>query len=174
MIHELYDEKDLFRGLMAPLGHRNGPPDDVRPTCLCEGFARLDWEPALERLQTLVSEQRYFTEDTHDTYLAAVDLLASIYDATFGDANGRMKSPTGHKMALIWIYMMESAFVTGLQRLDTVALLLLAYYAPLLKTMDSCWFVKGWPEHILNALPRLMKDRQTEMLRWPIDAVERL
>ncbi|KAH7186593.1 hypothetical protein DER44DRAFT_737314 [Fusarium oxysporum] len=168
LIRELYDESVLFSGLTEPLGRRNPPPEDPRPTCVCQGFVRVDWTDPLARLHDLVIS----TETPSDTvYVRSLQMLTAIYEGTFGDREGCVKTPLRHKAVLIWVYMMEDAFIERLQRKKAIALLLLAYYAPLIKTMKREWFLHGWAEHILRASEMYITDDYIDFLQWPAEAV---
>lgn len=168
LLRDLFAEEILFSGLTEPLSGRNSPPDDPRPTCVCEGFVRLDWVDQIERLRTLVASS---ATPSKEVYAPSLAVLSAIYEGTFGDDEGRVKCPLYNKMPLVWIYTMQDDFVECLQKEDNVALLLLAYYAPLVKTMKRDWFLHGWAEHILGACRMYVTGGFAEFLEWPAKAV---
>ncbi|KAJ9419806.1 6-hydroxy-D-nicotine oxidase [Fusarium oxysporum] len=168
LIRELYDESVLFSGLTAPLGSNSVPPSDPRPTCVCEGFIRVNWIDPVARVRDLVMSA---STPRNDVYVRSLHTLANIYEATFGDEQGCVKTPLHNKVVLIWLYMMEDDFTAFLQEKDAVALLLLAYYAPLVKTMKRSWFLHGWAEHIIRVSNIYISDDYAHLLQWPAEAV---
>ncbi|KAH7129948.1 hypothetical protein B0J13DRAFT_133830 [Dactylonectria estremocensis] len=169
LLRQLYDSDVLFAGLMEPLGPAGAQPEDPRPTCACEGFARVDWVQPMERLRNLVAEQQ---GPDREVYMSSFDIIASIYEATFGDDDGRVKCSMIYKMILVWPYMIDDSFLTCLQKMDAVALMLVAFYAPLLKTMKRSWYMDGWAEHILTQLQPKLTESFSDLLQWPIDAIK--
>ncbi|EWZ29379.1 uncharacterized protein FOBCDRAFT_277031 [Fusarium oxysporum Fo47] len=169
LIRELYDESVLFSGLTEPFGSNSGiPPEDPRPTCVCRGFVRVDWTGPVARLHDLVMST---ATSSNGVYVDSLQMLTAIYEVTFGDNDGSVKAPLHHKAVLIWIYLMDGSFVECLQRKDPIALLLLAYYAPLIKTLKRDWFLHGWAEHILRASEMFITDDYADFLQWPAAAV---
>ncbi|EXL40274.1 hypothetical protein FOCG_17162 [Fusarium oxysporum f. sp. radicis-lycopersici 26381] len=169
LIRQLYDESVLFSGLTEPFGSNSGvPPEDPRPTCVCKGFARVDWTDPVARLHDLVMST---ATSSNDVYADSLRMLAAIYEVTFGDKDGSAKAPLHYKAVLIWIYLMDDAFIECLQRKDPIALLLLAYYAPLIKTLKREWFLHSWAEHILQASEMYITDDYADFLQWPAAAV---
>jgi hypothetical protein len=74
-------------------------------------------------------------------------------------------------MVLIWVYMMEDTFIDCLQTKDPVALLLLAYYAPLVQTVKRAWFLHDWADHILLVCKKYVVHNYRDFLQWPTEAV---
>lgn len=77
-----------------------------------------------------------------------------------------------HGMVLRWLYVMEDDFVASLQSKDAMALLILAYFAPLLNTMSKAWFLKGWAEHLLTSIRIFIDKEYVEWLEWPMGVAE--
>ncbi|ENH67348.1 6-hydroxy-D-nicotine oxidase [Fusarium oxysporum f. sp. cubense race 1] len=146
LIRQLFEEKVLFSGLTEALGSGKAPPDDPRPTYICEGFARVDWTVSVGKLRDLIVSDAL---PRNDVFVRSLETLTNIYEATFGSEDGCIRCPLHYKMVLIWVYMMEDTFIDCLQTKDPVALLLLAYYAPLVQTVKRAWFLHDWADHIL-------------------------
>ncbi|KAF5686021.1 C6 finger domain-containing protein [Fusarium circinatum] len=168
LIRQLFEEKVLFSGLTEALGSGKAPPDNPRPTYICEGFARVDWVGPVETLRhVIVSDSHPRNED----YVRSLETIANIYEATFGNADGSIKCPLHFKSVLIWVYMMEDAFIDCLQTKDSIALLILAYYAPLVQAMKRAWFIHGRAEHILFVCNKYIAKDYSDFLQWPTEAV---
>ncbi|KAF1949809.1 hypothetical protein CC80DRAFT_428107 [Byssothecium circinans] len=166
LIRTLFDPALLFSGLLKPLGPVKPPLEDTRPTRVCENFARLDWVDPLTSLCTLITSQA--PHEGAQVYLRSFDTLAAIYDATYGNKHGLSSGHTAHNHVLLWLYSMESSFVDLIRAKDPIALLLLAYYAPLIKTMRRAWFMSAWPDHLLATIQTLLGPDYAHWLAWPL------
>jgi hypothetical protein len=167
-IREKFDPSTLFSGLMEPFNDNNYQSQDARPTCICEGFLRVNWEAPLNRLHYLLSRQ----ESNKNIYIQSFNIIASIYEATFGNDQGTYDCPPMFKRVLSFLYFVEDPFVTLLQGKDTMSMLILAYYAPLLKTMKRCWFMDGWASHILCSIRDIIEGDKAQFLVWPTQVME--
>ncbi|KID74919.1 C6 finger domain protein, partial [Metarhizium brunneum ARSEF 3297] len=169
LVRQRFDSATLFSGLMAPLAPTNSQPADSRATCHRQCFVRVDWMDQLSRLRELI-----VSSDTREVSVTirSFDTLRAIYEATYGDRDGFYEGPPMHGMVLRWLYVMEDDFVASLQSKDAMALLILAYFAPLLNTMSKAWFLKGWAEHLLTSIRILIDKEYVEWLEWPIGVAE--
>ncbi|KAH7470410.1 hypothetical protein FOMA001_g14421 [Fusarium oxysporum f. sp. matthiolae] len=168
LIRQLFEEKVLFSGLTEALGSGKAPPDDPRPTYICEGFARVDWTISVGKLRDLIVSDAL---PRNDVFVRSLETLTNIYEATFGSEDGCIRCPLHYKMVLIWVYMMEDTFIDCLQTKDPVALLLLAYYAPLVQTVKRAWFLHDWADHILLVCKKYVVHNYRDFLQWPTEAV---
>ncbi|KAM5364063.1 hypothetical protein ACJZ2D_011680 [Fusarium nematophilum] len=163
LIRELFDVGTLFSGLMAPLG----PSVECfsRPTFLRCGISRVDWVEPMREIRGLVEAAK---DESAGMRRRAFNRLADIFEATFGqDDQGRCDVNPRNRFVFIWLYLIEDAFVDCVQRRDPVCLLLLAYYAVLMRTLDHWWFTHGWPEHLLTAIWEIIDESHRTWLLWP-------
>ena len=169
LVWQRFDSATLFSGLMAPLAPTNSQPADSRATCHRQCFVRVDWMDQLSRLRELI-----VSSDTREVSVTirSFDTLRAIYEATYGDRDGLYEGPPMHGMVLRWLYVMEDDFVASLQSKDAMALLILAYFAPLLNTMSKAWFLKGWAEHLLTSIRIFIDKEYVEWLEWPMGVAE--
>jgi hypothetical protein len=169
LIRQLFEGKILFSGLTEVLCNVKVPLDDPRPTYICEGFARVDWAGPVEKLRSLIVSCSHLRKED---FARSLETIASIYEATFGNADGSIKWPLHYKRVLIWVYMMEYTFIDCLQSKDSIALLILAYYAPLVQTMKRAWFIHGLADHILFVCDKYIAHDYSDFLQWPKEAVK--
>ena len=157
----------LFTGLMAPLGGQEiGEPEQPGPACFRDGFPRVDWIQPLDKLRKWIA-----SHETPDTIIfsRSLESLTDVYDATYGDQNGAYTGPPSNQFIFGWLYRMQDPFVTCIRQKKPLALLILAYYAPLLKTLKKCWFLDGWTEHLLNAIGDMLPQDLSGWLQWPME-----
>jgi len=159
----------LFSGLTEALGSGKAPPDDTRPTYICKGFARVDWAGPVEKLRQLIVLDSI---PRNENLVRSLETQANIYEATFDNADGSIRCSLHYKMALIWVYKLEDAFIDCLQTKDPVTLLILAYYALLVETMKRAWVMHGSADHILFVCNKYILHDYSDFLPWPTEAVK--
>ena len=49
-----------------------------------------------------------------------------------------------------------------------MALVILAYWAMLLKYMQSVWFMKGWDVHVMGGIRASLRSQFQEWIEWPM------
>ncbi|KAF3021632.1 hypothetical protein E8E14_014107 [Neopestalotiopsis sp. 37M] len=165
LIREIFDADVLFSGLMAPLGPSDSPQiPDSRAQCLRENFPRIDWEDQIKSLGDMIKSS---SSIHRDTYLTEYDILAAIYEGTYGDENGQYLGLGHNRMVFAWMYRLDDAFVDRVREKDPIPLVLLAYFAQLLTTLKKCWFMDGWAEHLLENTSRMLDEEHRKWVEWP-------
>lgn len=162
----------LWSGLMAPLGPALGeesshkPPPPAGPTFAREGFPRIDWVGHFDRLRELVSR-----EDVVNgvVYVHCFEDLRGIYAATYGDDDGEYDGPPDNAFVHGWLYRARDEYVACLRRREPLALILLAHFALLLRTMKEDWYLDRWAEHLLERTRRYTPTDLEEWIRWPTE-----
>ncbi|KAM5348799.1 hypothetical protein ACJ41O_008622 [Fusarium nematophilum] len=166
LIRDAYPPEALFSGLMAGLVSEKEDPAAFRPSFITENFERIDWIPALEEIRSLV---KACDDQLAPARLEAFNLLASIYEATYGrDEAGSCDVASVFRFLFIWIYQIKDDFIIGLQGRDSVCLLILAYWALLLRTYSQYWFMDGWTVHLLKAVRDVLDQGFVRWLGWPL------
>ncbi|KAH6955095.1 hypothetical protein DER45DRAFT_329419 [Fusarium avenaceum] len=167
LIRQSIEPATLFTGLTAPLGGgAKSEAKDLRPEYLVQGFPHVDWVGPLEKLRNWIA-----SHDNPDTalYLRVHKSLCDVYEANYGNSEGVIGVPISNKLVFGWLYRMQDLFVGCLQRKAPQALLLLAYYVPLFKTMRRCWYMDGWAEHLLDRIHGLLNTDLLGWLDWPVE-----
>ncbi|KAH8196956.1 hypothetical protein TruAng_008883 [Truncatella angustata] len=141
---------------------------DVLPTYLQEGFARMQWENQFNSLRQLISTTPSALRkdatpserlEVQRTSLKAMENLHLRYSATYGrDLDGNYDGPPDGQFILGWLYHLDEDFVAHVRSREPIALLVLAYFTPLLHTLAKCWFLRGWPEHLLVQIRRMLQE----------------
>jgi hypothetical protein len=170
LIGTMFAPDILFSGLLQPLVPDDGcskSENDTRPRYEYENFPSIDWIDPLNRLKSFIASQDG-NDAHHCSYVEAFETLARVYEATFGNKDGLLTVHPGFKLPLSWLYFMDASFVALLRAKDPMALLLLACFAPLLKTIKRAWFQTAWTDHLLVTIARLLGSEYAAWLEWPI------
>ncbi|KAI0534689.1 hypothetical protein GGR58DRAFT_481927 [Xylaria digitata] len=177
LIREKFTEDVLFAGLMEPFmgakpqADAETPPkeEDRRARCYREGFERLDWEEPLKELRDFVASQ---TPECADICLRELDNMMLIYEATFGHKDATFDPPLHNQFVFGWLYRIGKSFVGLLRQKNPSALVILAYYAVLLRT-ESLWCIQGgWADHLLLTIRGLLEEDYTKWLYWPTESLQ--
>jgi hypothetical protein len=168
IIREMIDPTTLFSGHLEPLGlaTTNVSKNQIsEPTYKREGFPRIDWEDPLQKLREAITARG---GSGMPAYLDALEELAAIYHATYGDSHGVYTGADKNSHIFGWLYRLQAPFRDCLLRKEPVALLLLAYYAVLFKTTERCWYMDCWMEHLILTINTLIRGDLAFCMQWPI------
>lgn len=165
LIRRAIEPATLFTGLMAPLGTPDeAEENDRRPMYLIEGFPSVDWMEPMDKLRAWLDS--YHTPDTI-IYLRALAALSDNYEACYGNGKGIFDGPSTNRAVLGWLYRLQDPYVACIQRKEPQALIILAYYVPLLSTLRNSWFVRAWIRHLLDSLRGILSQSYLPWLDWP-------
>ncbi|KAM5355246.1 hypothetical protein ACJ41O_001892 [Fusarium nematophilum] len=159
MIRQTIEPATLFTGLMAPLGDPGPDKESPAPT-----HPSIDWAEPVARLREWVTAPKSADTVIYDQALAS---LAAVYEANYGSEG----ASSSNRLVLGWLYRLQDLYLSFLKQRRPQALLILAYFAPLLKIAGPCWFLGGWPEHILESIRGMLSEELLSWLEWPTRAV---
>ncbi|KAH7131255.1 hypothetical protein EDB81DRAFT_808217 [Dactylonectria macrodidyma] len=164
LIRQMVEPATLFTGLTEPLGMSGGNEMGLKPMDLLDGIIHLGWTEPLNKLKVWI-----VSHESPDTviYIQALASLSAVYEANYGNGNGGRDASSGDFHVLGWLYRLPDIFVARLQRKEPNALLVLAYYSPLLMSLDMCWFLDGWAQHLLTSIRGMLSHELTSWLEWP-------
>ena len=99
------------------------------------------------------------------------DLLAVMTEVNKKRAMGL--PPVGLMQVLMgWVYRLPDTFVDHLERKESLALVILAYWAMLLKYMQSVWFMKGWDVHVMGGIRASLQVGFHRWIEWPMQQLK--
>ncbi|KAF4539473.1 putative C6 finger domain protein [Lasiodiplodia theobromae] len=157
----------LRTGLLAPMASLRSSA--TQPAAALENKPWIDWERPLEDLRAwLISAA---TEA--DVYVEALDGLTRCYEGRYGRGPERSyRGDSANQVVMGWIYRTKQDFILCLEQKRPMALVILAYFAPLLKSMEPMWYMRGWAEHIVAGVHMFVDEHYWAWLRWPQEQIE--
>lgn len=95
----------------------------------------------------------------------ALTRLAESYEETALGPDGHIHVQSEYSVVLRWPYQLEPRFIEIIEDRDPVALVILAHWALLLRTLETerFWFLQGWSSHLLNEIGGIIP---MEYLSW--------
>ncbi|KAI1418548.1 hypothetical protein F5Y13DRAFT_184190 [Hypoxylon sp. FL1857] len=159
----------VFSGVLAPFPPPQ--PEDPPPTDALE-VEFVPWEEPLSKLSDLVSTA---PTSTHEVYNSTLGCLSWCFLETFGTCVTPKSEIIGKfEVIIAWMYRLEDQFVDLLREKQPTALIILAYFAILLSTLEYCWFLEGWAVHISQGIAGVLEPSYQQWLQWPSEQIEKL
>lgn len=167
-IVEIFGAEVLYTGPLAPMS--NGPRKASQAATAKENKPRIDWEQRFEELRQFVS----LSGDPDSAIsMGALEGLAACYEGVFGKGpDASYNGDTANQVHLGWLYRMEQPFVQCLHQHHPLALIVLAHFSPLLKSMEPLWFMEGWAKHLITGVHGFVDQTYWSWLQWPLEQVE--
>jgi hypothetical protein len=121
----------------------------------------------LSNLRLLLLNTFHPTDPRYSAYCDIFELLRSRYDSILGPVP--IAAPELWPQIFSWLYLLPNVVAHEIQQKHPVALLLFCYFAVLLNELDSVWFIRGWPSHIVKAVHRSLGEYHRPFLLWPMN-----
>ena len=162
--------KEDFGAVMALMKPREDDQDDEmgQPEDLTKQKDICMWSSHLQRVeQHAIAHQGSVTSITR-----ALATLQDTFLKTFGSEQQAPlpRDETGH-LPFAWLYMLPDDFVKLAQSHDPVALILLTYFAVLVKHLEAQWWLRGWAENIVLSARELLAAEWQDLTDWPLQQV---
>lgn len=122
----------------------------------------------LAQVQCLISETFPDGGLAYTDYSQVLDRLCHTYDVVFDGTSPPTESQLWPQI-FGWLYTLPDTFLTDAQRRKPAALVVFAFFAVLLKRLDSAWFIRQWPEHIMNGIFHDLDERHREYVQYPME-----
>ncbi|KIV99230.1 uncharacterized protein PV09_09094 [Verruconis gallopava] len=108
-----------------------------------------------------------------DVKIKILESLSDIFKRTFGTIEDHPENPgeTGH-LPFAWLYSVDDTFLQLAQERDAVSLVILSFFALLLKRLDSHWWLKGWAEHIVLSIRNLVPSEYHRFIDWSVEQMQ--
>lgn len=169
LLRDRVDSHQLYVGTLKRLAPEvASSQSEARPTYTFMNIPWVDWTEHLRKLEhAILSEQSV----NMPTYLRAYDTICNIYEATYGNKDGKVTTPSHFQISLILLYATDDPFMTCVLRGEPLALLLFAYYAPLLRTDTNAWYLHGWADNIVYAINDILGHDYADLMKWPKELI---
>ncbi|KAL4790104.1 hypothetical protein BDV19DRAFT_373012 [Aspergillus venezuelensis] len=144
----------------------SSPSTNKLPTMLLprNPMVRRDYAAELNRLDDVLS----VLDPKSDTisYHHAVQQLHRAYHLFYGPDTISVEDTW--PVIFGWLYLLPDHFMNRLQHGESVSLVVLAFFAVILKELDSTWFIAQWAEHIMNGIIERLDQSYQQYIRWPM------
>ncbi|KAB8215058.1 hypothetical protein BDV33DRAFT_227871 [Aspergillus novoparasiticus] len=128
-----------------------------------------EWKRRLKECEQLIEMEHTAGGIQHAVYVHVLTCLTNAFHHVYGKTD----ISRGERCAKTfqWLYQLPDDFVFDLQQRKWPALLLLSYFLVLLQQLNSYWFVKCWPEHVMGEIYRSFNEQQRVWLQWPTNQI---
>lgn len=128
-----------------------------------------EYRAQLEKVRNQIKKE-FAVQSRYTAYCMVLDRLISTFDVISEPQKRLTKSATWSHI-FGWLYRLPDHFIVDLQQKRPLALILFAFFSVLLKELDFCWIICGWPEHILSGVHQFLDDSYLQYIRWPIKLI---
>lgn len=128
--------------------HSEHTERNSHPSSLCHRVS--GYSNQIEQLRTLIAGEVPIDDNRYPAYINVLDRLHHCFDSIYGHQS--LTDGDLWPQIFGWLYTLPDDFVVNLQHRNSVALVIFALYAVLLKRTSSVWFIQRWPEHIMGGI----------------------
>ncbi|KAI0377163.1 hypothetical protein F5Y04DRAFT_189620 [Hypomontagnella monticulosa] len=169
LIVETYGLEAVFSGVLGPFPPPPAPEVDKDPKLNELILEFVPWEEPLQKVEDMISG---LSSPKKDICTHAFHSLRWCFEETYGTAATPKPTIIGRfEVVIVWLYRLEDEYVECLEEKHPAALILLAYYAVLLQTLQYCWFMEGWGTHLYRGVAGILGNSYEEWLQWPKDQI---
>ncbi|KAF7910798.1 uncharacterized protein EAF01_002307 [Botrytis porri] len=173
--NDVSDWVSLLRGIRALTDHA---PDliysgSLRPIFTAGGRRdQLRNDQITPPNEDLINLAKFLSESTTDpqdleAYIQSIDELQKSF-VVLANRDRHSFEPTD---VFIWPYRIHDHYLVLLRHRTAGALTIFAYFAVLLKYLDSHWWMKGWSEYLIAQIWGLLDDEHRLWIRGPIEEI---
>lgn len=173
---------DLLRGLRSIRRHKHynatqetSPTDTPSPSTDSDGSVGFPFgnNPSTH-LRSLYARAWEIPETRRrKSYIHALDDLEQFFILMDGHSESSSASAipdAAHRLSpLGWIYRIQDDFLERLQNKESLALVIVAFFAVVLEELELGWPADGWAEHIMTKIcEEVVEPDDRELIRWPM------
>ncbi|KAJ6036400.1 hypothetical protein N7540_000679 [Penicillium herquei] len=125
----------------------------------------------LQAVQRFVGEQN-IDETERSMYNSAITDLFEITRKVYERVSGGKSGVALMDSVIGWLYRRPEEFILRLQQKNSYEMVILAYWAVLLKYMESTWFMEGWSRHVLSGVEGSLNGDCRPWIEWPLRKVQ--
>lgn len=113
-----------------------------------------DWHPSLERLAVAASQLK---PDLGAVYRPRIQSIRECFEKLYGStANAEQSKDSKFICVMAWAYSLDEPFLHALDAKHGVALVLVGFFAVLLRRITGYWWLDGWGDHVLGELKLIL------------------
>ncbi|KAH1496547.1 hypothetical protein LV164_003935 [Aspergillus fumigatus] len=144
-------------------------PQPEEPPFRSQALTSQAYGDHLDKVRHLISRTFPVGGPGYRDYCQVLDRLGHCYDVVFGDSH----LPESQLWPQIfgWLYTQPDLFLSDAARRRPAALVVFAFFTILLKRLDAAWFIRGWPEHIINSIYSNLDEHHRQYVQWPMQQI---
>lgn len=127
-----------------------------------------DYRDSLARVRHLITATFSGGVPGHEDYSQVLDRLCYSYDVVF-DGGSRPTESELWPQIFGWLYTLPDVFLMDVQQRKPAALVVFAFFTVLLKQLDPAWFIRQWPEHIMDGIFHSLDQDHRIYVQWPVE-----
>jgi hypothetical protein len=143
-------------------------PDQQKSSSLRHKEGACKYDDQLRQLRHLITASYGYSHPHYESYCQALDRLHHNYEV--------IHRPDSHVAPLDllphifgWLYTLPNPILLELQQRQPLVLVFFAFFSVLLKELESVWFLRQWPEHILSGIYHHLDDYHRQLVQWPME-----
>lgn len=102
----------------------------------------------------------------HLEYTAVLDRLKQTYTIVHPPPDSPLERIGLFPHIFGWLYTLPDVFLSDIQQQKQLSLTVFSFFAVLLKDVDAAWFIRGWPEHIMNRILHGLDAYHRQFAAW--------
>ncbi|KAL4917816.1 hypothetical protein BDW62DRAFT_201371 [Aspergillus aurantiobrunneus] len=123
----------------------------------------------LEHLRLLLNSTYSPNQSTtHLDYSRVLDKLKQTYALVHPPPDSPLAKMGLFPHIFGWLYTLPDNFLSSLQQQQPLPLTFFAFFTILMKAIDSAWFIRGWPEHIMDKIWTSLDTYHRQFAMWPM------
>ncbi|KAL4929308.1 Zn(II)2Cys6 transcription factor domain-containing protein [Aspergillus undulatus] len=122
----------------------------------------------LERLRSLLNHTYPLDQSTHLEYGRVLDRLKQTYSLVHPAPDSPLQSLGLFPHVFGWLYTLPDVFLSDIIQQQQLALTFFSFFAVLMKDVDAAWFIRGWPEHIMQRIWQILDPYHRQFAAWPM------
>lgn len=122
----------------------------------------------LNNLRFLLNSTYPTDQRAHLEYTAVLDRLKQTYTLVHPPPDSPLQRVGLFPHIFGWLYKLPDVFLSDIQQHKQLALTFFSFFVVLMKDVDAAWFIRGWPEHIMQRILHGLDPYHRRFAAWPM------
>ncbi|KAL2813403.1 hypothetical protein BJX63DRAFT_443070 [Aspergillus granulosus] len=110
---------------------------------------------------------------SHDavSYHQVLQRLHETYHLLYG-SNSTSTDSDPWPILFAWLYRLPEPFMLALQSREPASMVIFAFFIVSFNELSSTWFIRKWPEHIMQGIIDTLDASYRQHIQWPIEVLQ--
>ncbi|KKK13205.1 hypothetical protein P175DRAFT_0470937 [Aspergillus ochraceoroseus IBT 24754] len=163
-------QDEIFTGVLVIKKMDYGARDSL-PPLLRDELAQHEFR--IGEVRALVGS-RILDPELQQVYFHAVDDLLTAMGQMYERRGTGCRATDLMPCTMGWTFRLSEKFIERLEEKEPLALIILAYWAILLRYLRDAWFMQGWDEHIITGIRASIHFELHEWIAWPEQVIRQI